>query len=217
MLKKNPYERFSAQECLKHNWFNIINTSDNDEKITANQNKIIEKMAQFVHQNKFKQAILQFISTQFDLKKEEEDLRNIFKEFDHSNKGVISKEDFKEQLEKIYGEIITNELADEVFEQLDLDNSGSISYNEFITSVIGNRKNMTEERLENAFKMLDKDNNGLLSIDEIKSYFGGENEIWKEVLKDVDENGDGQIDFKEFHKIMAGLKPGDLLEETIID
>ena len=36
---------------------------------------------------------------------------------------------------------------------------------------------MTEERLENAFKMLDKDNNGLLSIDEIKSYFGGENEI----------------------------------------
>ena len=217
MLKKNPNERLSAEECLKHKWFNIINSIDEENKAKNNQNKIIKKMALFVKQNKFKQAVLQFISTQFDLKKEEEDLRNIFKEFDHSNKGVISKEDFKEQLEKIYGEIITNELADEVFEQLDLDNSGSISYNEFITSVIGNRKNMTEERLENAFKMLDKDNNGLLSIDEIKSYFGGENEIWKEVLKDVDENGDGQIDFKEFHKIMAGLKPGDLLEETIID
>ena len=215
MLKKNPYERFSAQECLKHNWFNIINTSDNDEKITANQNKIIEKMAQFVHQNKFKQAILQFISTQFDLKKEEEDLRSIFKEFDKSNKGVISKEDFKAQLEKIYGVVISSEIADEVFQQLDLDNSGSISYNEFITSVIGNRKNITEERLEKAFRLLDKDNNGLLSIDEIKSFFGGDDETWKEVLKDVDENGDGEVDFTEFKKIMLGLKNSQLIGEDV--
>ena len=171
-------------------------------------------MALFVHQNKFKQAVLQFISTQFDLKKEEEDLRMLFKEFDQSNKGVISKEDFKLQLEKIYGSIITNELADEVFAQLDLDNSGSISYNEFITSVIGNRKNITEERLEKAFKMLDKNNNGLLSIDEIKNYFGGDDETWKEVLKDVDENGDGEVDFTEFKKIMLGLKQSQFVEEN---
>jgi len=215
MLKKNPNERLSAEESLKHNWFNIINTNFNDEKISVNQNKIIENMAQFVHHNKFKQAILQFISTQFDLKKEEEDLRNIFKEFDKSNKGVISKEDFKAQLEKIYGVVISSEMADEVFQQLDLDNSGSISYNEFITSVIGNRKNITEERLEKAFKMLDKDNNGLLSVDEIKSFFGGDDETWKEVLKDVDENGDGEVDFKEFQKIMIGLKNSQLIGEEV--
>ena len=215
MLKKNPNERLSAQECLKHDWFEIINSTNNDEIITVNQNKIIEKMAQFVHQNKFKQAILQFISTQFDLKKEEEDLRSIFKKFDQSNKGVISKEDFKAQLEKIYGVVISSEIVDEVFEQLDLDNSGSISYNEFITSVIGNRKNITEERLEKAFKMLDKDNNGLLSLDEIKSYFGGDDETWKEVLKDVDENGDGEVDFTEFKKIMLGLKNSQLIGEEV--
>ena len=214
MLKKNPNERLSASECLKQDWFNIINSKYNEERITESQNKIIEKMALFVHQNKFKQAVLQFISTQFDLKKEEEDLRMVFKEFDQSNQGVISKEDFNRQLEKIYGSIITNELADEVFAQLDLDNSGSISYNEFITSVIGNRKNITEERLEKAFKMLDKNNNGLLSIDEIKNYFGGDDETWKEVLKDVDENGDGEVDFKEFKKIMLGLKQSQFVEEN---
>ena len=43
MIKKNPNERISSQECLKDNWFNIINTTNNDEKIILNQNKILEK------------------------------------------------------------------------------------------------------------------------------------------------------------------------------
>ena len=63
--------------------------------------------------------------------------------------------------------------------------------------------------------MLDKDNNGLLSLDEIKSYFGGDDETWKEVLKDVDENGDGEVDFTEFKKIMLGLKNSQLIGEEV--
>ena len=48
-----------------------------------------------------------------------------------------------------------------------------------------------------AFKMFDKDGSGTLSIDEIKEMFnisGGISEnVWKAMLSEVDDNGDGSV------------------------
>ena len=49
--------------------------------------------------------------------------------------------------------------------------------------------------------MLDKDNNSLLNIDEIKIYFGGNEQTWKEILKDVDENVIGKLILRNFKKL----------------
>ena len=125
----------------------------------------------------------------------------MFKEFDKEDKGTISKEVFVAQIEKIDGSIVSKEIIGEIFSKLDLDGSGTISYNEFLTSIIDSRKILTEDRLEKAFKMFDRDENGLLSVDEIKSFFGGNEKTWKKVLKEVDKNGDGEVDFEEFKTI----------------
>ena len=108
--------------------------------VGINQLEIIERMAQFVQQNKFKQAVLQFISSQFNLKKEEEELKQVFKHFDNDGSGLISKKEFIEQIENLYGGIISEEILNHFFSSLDLDNSGTISYNEFLTSVIDSQK-----------------------------------------------------------------------------
>jgi Ca2+-binding EF-hand superfamily protein len=55
-------------------------------------------MAHFVNENRLKKAVLQFISTQFNLKSEENELRELFKEIDTANRGQISKEEFRTQL-----------------------------------------------------------------------------------------------------------------------
>ena len=173
-------------------------------------------MAQFVQQNKFKQAVLQFISTQFNLKKEEENLKQIFKTFDKENKGVISKKDFEEQIDNIYGGVISQEITHVFFSHLDLDNSGEISYNEFLTSVIDSQKILTEDRLRKAFDMFDKDGSGTLELGEIKQYFGGNDKTWKRVLKDIDENGDGCVDFQEFKKMMIGFDPDEIVADNTV-
>ena len=215
MLDKNPKKRPSALECLNDFWFQKL-SFNKDVSVKFNKLEILERMAQFVQQNKFKQAVLQFISTQFNLKKEEENLREVFKSFDKENKGVISKKDFVEQIDNIYGGIISVEISNMVFNNLDLDNSGEISYNEFLTAVIDSQKILTEDRLKKAFDMFDKDGSGALDINEIKVYFGGNDETWKKVLKDIDLNGDGQVDFEEFKKMMIGMNPSEIVAENTV-
>ena len=53
-----------------------------------------------------------------------------------------------------------------------------------------------------------------LSIDEIKSFFGGDEKTWKKVLKDVDKNGDGDVDYKEFKQMMIGFDPNEIVGEA---
>jgi len=59
-------------------------------------------------------------------------------------------------------------------------------------------KLLSQEKLELTFKMFDKDKSGTLDLEEIKCMFGGieiaEN-VWKDILKEVDENSDGKVVF----------------------
>jgi calcium-dependent protein kinase len=212
LLVKDQNKRISAKEALNHPWFKqfkeedtIFYNSNNDNEQTHKKNlKIISKMIEFVKGNRLKQAVLKFITTQFDLEKEEENLKNLFKQFDTDKNGIISKKEFETQLIKIYGENDAYQLTQKIFPNIDVDNSGEISYNEFLTSLIDNQKILTEDKLEKAFKMFDKDNSGKLSVKEIQNIFGGDEKAWENVIKEIDENNDGEVDLEEFKKIMLG-------------
>ena len=219
MLNKAPNKRFSAEQCLNHKWFKLLTSKDkNDEKSIEKlgkklQLRVINKMSDFVKENRLKQAVLQFISTQFNLKKEEDDLKALFSEFDIKQKGQISKEVFYEKLSQLYGENDGREICDKIFERLDLDGSGEISYDEFLSAMIDGKKVVTDDRLQKAFKMFDKDGNGKLSVDEIIEVFGGEESYWKKVIVDVDLNKDGEVDFNEFKLMMGNINGGDIAKK----
>lgn len=54
-----------------------------------------------------------------------------------------------------------------------------------------------------AFKMFDKDGSGTISKDEIKEALGGLDEkLVEEIIREVDQNNDGEISFEEFEKMM---------------
>ena len=65
---------------------------------------------------------------------------------------------------------------------------------------------LTNDKLEAAFKMFDKDGSGLISTDEIKQVLSHgkhlDDATVTEIIKQVDENGDGEISFEEFSKMM---------------
>ena len=209
MLNKNPNKRYSIEDCLNHNWFLMLEETeknlDNSNKYKQIQLNAINHMAQFVKENRFKKAVLQFISNQFDMQKEEGDLREIFKSLDTSGKGQLSKQIFIDKLIELYGENDGKVLGESIFKNLDLDGSGQISYDEFLSAMINGKKIVTNERLEKAFKMFDKDNNGRLSVDEIISVFGGDKDSWKKVITEIDLNKDGEVDFNEFKIMMTNI------------
>ena len=207
MLNKNPSKRFSTEKCLAHKWFQLMEDAEksNNKNYKTIQMNAINKMSQFVKENRLKKAVLQFISTQFNLKSEEDELRDLFKELDTNNKGQISKVAFGDHLISLYGEKEGKDLCNKIFEDLDLDGSGEISYDEFLSAMIDTKKIITEDKLAKAFKVFDKDNNGRLSVDEIREVFGGDIKTWKKVIEDIDLNKDGEVDFKEFKAMMMNI------------
>ena len=87
----------------------------------------------------------------------------------------------------------------------DADGSGFIDYSEFVTASANKSKTMSKENLEAAFRMFDKDGSGSISSDELRLVLGEQpGETWNKLMKEVDSDGSGEIDMKEF--IQAMLK-----------
>ena len=67
----------------------------------------------------------------------------------------------------------------------------------------------TDAKLQAAFKLFDKDGSGFLSSKEIKEIlsFGGNSpeKVIENVLKDADENKDGEISYDEFVILMRKI------------
>jgi Ca2+-binding EF-hand superfamily protein len=64
------------------------------------------------------------------------------------------------------------------------------------------------KNLETAFKMFDTDGNGIITAQEIKEIIGDDIDseaIWEDIVRKVDQNGDGCIDLKEFKDMMIEL------------
>lgn len=93
-------------------------------------------------------------------------------------------------------------------EKVDIDKSGQIGYNEWVLGTIDVNKLLMEDKLKKAFDTFDKDGSGEITCDEIKQVLGigkkvGSEQIWRDIVGEVDHNGDGVVDFREFKDMMA--------------
>ena len=110
-----------------------------------------------------------------------------------------------------YGRVMSDTEVEQMFKAVDTDNSGFIDYSEFVIAASNQTSLTSQEKLHAAFKMFDKDGSGIISADEIREVlcFGGSNALTVEavdaIIKQVDENGDGEIQFEEFVTMMTTL------------
>ena len=91
----------------------------------------------------------------------------------------------------------------------DVDGSGSIDYTEFIAATMDHQTYMRNDYLRTAFDMFDKDKSGKIDKAELISLLQGEDmanivpgEQLIKYIEEVDQNGDGEIDFEEFQEMM---------------
>jgi calcium-dependent protein kinase len=89
---------------------------------------------------------------------------------------------------------------------VDTDGSGFIDYSEFVVASMNEKQLLTNDKLEAAFRMFDKDGIGSISVEEIKQVlsFGKhlDDAAVTAIIKQVDENNDGEISYEEFSKMM---------------
>lgn len=200
-LTYDPEKRVSASEALEHPWFKKFAKGEKVKKSLAS--KALHNLKNFRAEQKLKQATLAFIVSQCLTKEETDKMEEIFSAMDKNNDGMLSKEEISEGYEEHFGIPIDDEELDKIFSAIDTDGSGAIDYSEFLMATMNEQQLMSKEKLKQAFKMFDKDNSGTISKEEIREALGNlDEEVADKMISEVDDNGDGEISFEEFEKMM---------------
>jgi len=132
--------------------------------------------------------------------KEEElaELQADFKLLDKNNDGTLT---ILEIVDGMKQRGITG-FDEKTLRDLDTDGSGCIDYSEFLAASLSMRTNWKKEHLWAAFRSFDKDGNGTIDKSELAAFLGKTEPEIRELIQEVDLNGDGVIDFEEFSAMM---------------
>ncbi|KAI4320171.1 hypothetical protein MLD38_033677 [Melastoma candidum] len=199
MLERDPRKRFTAHEVLCHPW--IV-----DDRVAPDKpldSAVLTRLKQFSAMNKLKKMALRVIAEQLS---EEEigGLKELFKMIDTDNSGSITFEELKEGLRKVGSQLMESEIKD-LMDAADIDNSGTIDYGEFLAATLHLNKMEREENLVAAFSYFDKDGSGYITTDEIQQAckdFGLGDVHLEDIIKEIDQDNDGRIDYGEFVAMM---------------
>jgi calcium-dependent protein kinase len=202
MLEFNPNTRSSASDCLGHRWLTDNTKKNLDQKFSI---KCLNNMKKFHAERKLQQAALTYIVNHLLSKEEKNELLELFQAFDKNGDGVLSKEEIFEGYKSILGEVEASKEVERIMNEVDIDRSGTIDYNEFVMAATNRQNILNKEKLEATFKMFDKDGSGSISSEEIRSFLGNsftDQKSLDAIIKEVDVNGDGEISLVEFKDMM---------------
>ena len=126
---------------------------------------------------------------------------------DKNGEGQLTKDELLKEMTRVTTETKIIDSLDELMKTIDTDNNGYIEFEEFIRASIDKEKLLTEKNLKIAFDVFDKDKSGGISASELKLLLGESNVhtkdvVWKNMIKEIDLNGDGQISFEEFKNML---------------
>jgi calcium-dependent protein kinase len=196
-------QRPSAEEALNNIWLSDKNNSN----VGLNQ-EIIANLSKFRTTLGLQKMTISFLANQVSVNEEIKKLKEEFDKFDVNKDGEISKEELIKYLEKLYPYQEAVEKADEIFKEIDFNNDGCINFSEFLTANFKKEKLLSEKTLQKTFNLLDLDGNGYITLDELKESMPVEitSKIeWRELIEEVDKDGDNQISFEEFKEMMQKL------------
>lgn len=203
LMVKDPLTRYTAQQALSHIWIAEKAPQASHEPLQAG---FIDKLRDFHAQNGLKKVALTVIAGQLDDAKIHE-LRGVFAALDVNGEGLLTAGNLKAGLEKAGLTEIPPDLQ-QIMEAVDTDGNGAIDYTEFLAAMLDQRQLVQEDAYWAAFRTFDKNLDGKISMVELLEVIstGSPEDVKKakELMGEVDTNGDGEIDFPEFMAMMLG-------------
>lgn len=127
--------------------------------------------------------------------------------FDKDGDGTISCKELGTVMRSLGQNPSQQELL-EMINEVDGDGNGTIDFQEFVEMMAKKMKDTdSEEEIREAFKVFDKDGSGYIDSSELRQVMTtlGEkltDEEVDEMIQEADIDGDGQVNYEEFVKMM---------------
>ncbi|CAH1431369.1 unnamed protein product [Lactuca virosa] len=143
-----------------------------------------------------------------------DEVKQVFSRFDVNGNGKITAVELVDVM-KALGSDTSLDVVKQIMEDIDTDRDGFINLEEFAGFLKGSANTGGEDdggmkELHDAFKLYDLNKNGLISASElhqILSRLGMEENCSLDdctnMIKSVDSDGDGYVNFEEFRKMMS--------------
>ncbi|KAG5866331.1 hypothetical protein JTB14_029091 [Gonioctena quinquepunctata] len=145
-------------------------------------------------------------------KSQMKEFREAFRLFDKDGDGSITKEELGRVMRSL-GQFARTEELQQMLQEVDIDGDGNVSFEEFVdiawSAGAGSDPDHVqsseeeEKELRDAFRVFDKHNRGYITASDLRAVLQclgedlSEEEI-EDMIKEVDVDGDGRIDFYEF-------------------
>merc|ERR1711929_1039 len=135
------------------------------------------------------------------------EFKEAFSLFDKDGDGTITTKELGTVMRSL-GQNPTEAELQDMINEVDADGNGTLDFPEFLSLMARKMKDTdTEEELIEAFKVFDRDGNGFISAAELRHVMTnlGEkltDEEVDEMIREADVDGDGQINYEEFVKMM---------------
>ncbi|KAM0940122.1 putative EF-hand domain-containing protein [Dioscorea sansibarensis] len=141
------------------------------------------------------------------------ELRRVFQMFDRNGDGRISQKELNHSLCKLGIDIPETDLAT-MIDKIDANGDGCVDLDEFSTlykSIMDDHEEDEEEDMREAFNVFDQNGDGFITEEELRSVLaslglkqGRTVEDCRRMIRKVDVDGDGMVNFKEFKQMMRG-------------
>lgn len=206
MLEVNPLKRITAQEAYSHPWIQSFESPI----IKPNLLEVVSSnLKSFQETSKLQRAVIRFIASQLLTLTEKNELTSIFINLDTEGTGKITEDQLISYWKTIFGEELSKNDIHTIMSRIDTDNSGYLDYSEFLAAAMDRKKLLSSERLDQVFRAFDHDKNGKISAQELRKMLDYNQNldigVYASAIKDVDENSDGFVDYKEFKNMMFSL------------
>ncbi|XP_059090233.1 neo-calmodulin-like isoform X3 [Tigriopus californicus] len=150
-----------------------------------------------------------FGPTQKDVVEELEDLcKNAFFYYDSRNTGYIRKTELTSLLRSM-GQNPTDSQVHDMINEIDVDGSGVVEFEEFVKFITRLMKNIDpENEVREAYRRFDPDNEGVIRVEELRFVLSNlpvklsKAEI-EEMILAANPHRDGQITFSDFRRLIG--------------
>ena len=178
LLNRDPKLRPTAEDALNFPWMKLardyeraaLNQGNSPKATLARNVEVFRSLQAFSRLNQIQRVVLELLAFAAP-SQDMVELRQIFVALDETGNGTISRKEFKRAM-AAHPEFKKSEVT-RIFDSIDFDGRGELSYNKFLAATIGtSTKGVDEQALRKVFHLLDTDNDDIVTHADLQRSLG---------------------------------------------